>query len=229
MEARRSIKYWEAEDKPRERLVLKGKESLSKADLLAIIIGSGTRNQSAIELSKSVLSLVDQDLYKLSELSVAQLSKLNGIGKAKAVEIVACMELAKRRQSSGSEVINIIGSSQEAFQFFKPTLESKTYEEFWILMLNRRNQIIRSYKISEGGISGTLADPKKIFKLALEHNACGLILCHNHPSGNLNPSNADIKLTKRIKEAAYQLDIQLLDHLIIALTGYYSFADNGKL
>lgn len=139
------------------------------------------------------------------------------------------MELAKRRQFAEHKKVQLIGSSKDAYHFFGPSLESKAYEEFWMLMLNRRNQIIKPYRISEGGITGTVADPKKIFKAALENHACSIILCHNHPSGNLNPSAADRKLTTKIKEAAAQLDIQVLDHIIIALGGYYSFADNGDL
>lgn len=228
MNSSKSIQHWSSEDRPRERLLLQGKESLSTTELLAIIIGTGTRQRSAIELSREILQKAENNLARLSELNISELCTIKGVGKAKAISIVAALELSKRKQA-GENKIELIGSSKDVYHFFGPKLEAKAYEEFWMLMLNRRNQIIRPYRISEGGISGTVADPKKIFKAALENNACSIILCHNHPSGNLNPSNADRSLTKKLKNAATQLDIQLLDHIIVALGGYYSFADNGDL
>ncbi len=229
MNANNSIKNWAQDEKPRERLLSKGKESLSTTELLAIIISTGTRDKSAVQISREILALVDHKLNKINELSLGRLSAIRGIGEAKAISIIACFELAKRYKFEESAEIKLIGSSKDAYLFFGPTLESKAYEEFWMLMLNRRNQIIKPYKISEGGISGTVADPKKIFKAALENHACSIILCHNHPSGNLNPSHADLKLTQKLKSAASQLDIQLLDHIIVTLDGYYSFADNGDI
>ena len=223
------MKQWALEDKPRERLELKGKDSLSISELLAIIIRSGVAHASALDIAKEILGLADQQLHKLAELNIEQLSQIKGVGHAKAIEIIACLEIARRYAPSKQGKVTLISSSLDAYHYFYPELETKQYEEFWILLLNRRNQVIKPYRISEGGISGTLADPKKIFKAALENSASGLILCHNHPSGNLKPSNADKRLTNRIKDAAAQLDIQLIDHLIIAMTGYYSFADDGQI
>lgn len=228
MEDSKSIQHWSNDDKPRERLLSKGKESLSTSELLAIILSTGTRDKTALELSREILNRSGNHLARLAELNISELCAIKGVGTAKAVSIVAALELAKRKQAQEQQV-ELIGSSKDVYQFFGPKLEAKAYEEFWMLMLNRRNQIIRPYRISEGGISGTVADPKKIFKAALENNACSIILCHNHPSGNLNPSGADRSLTKKLKSAASQLDIQLLDHIIVALGGYYSFADNGDL
>lgn len=228
MDGSNSIQHWSNDDKPRERLLAKGKESLSTSELLAIIISTGTKEKSALELSREILQRSGNHLARLAELNISELCSIKGVGIAKAVSIVAALELAKRKQGEEHQV-ELIGSSKDVYHFFGPQLEAKAYEEFWMLMLNRRNQIIRPYRISEGGISGTVADPKKIFKAALENNACSIILCHNHPSGNLNPSSADRSLTKKLKSAANQLDIQLLDHIIVALGGYYSFADNGDL
>lgn len=228
MNSSKSIHHWSNDDKPRERLQTKGKESLSTTELLAIIIGTGTREKSAVELSREILQKAQNSLLRLSELNISELCTIKGVGHAKAISIVAALELSKRKNEQDHKV-ELIGSSKDVYHFFGPKLQAKAYEEFWMLMLNRRNQIIRPYRISEGGVSGTVADPKKIFKAALENNACSIILCHNHPSGNLNPSSADRSLTKKLKNAAVQLDIQLLDHIIVAMGGYYSFADNGDL
>ena len=225
----RAITQWHKEDRPREKLLRLGAEQLSTAELLAILIGSGSPQQNAVQLATSLLEQVDHKLILLAGHTTPQMCKLKGIGESKAVRITASLELAKRFKTEEHGKVTLIGSSKDAFQLFGPRLETKIYEEFWILMLNRRNQVIKPYRISEGGVSGTLADPKKIFKTALEHNASGIILCHNHPSGNLKPSNADMRLTQRIKKGAAQLDIQLLDHLIIANRGYFSFADEGVL
>ncbi|MFY0644722.1 MAG: DNA repair protein RadC [Bacteroidia bacterium] len=225
----KSINQWALEDKPRERLELKGKQSLSNSELLAIILRSGIADSTALDLAKDILQLADHQLHKLAELNIEQLSQIKGVGNAKAIEIIACLEIARRYAPSKQGEVTLINSSLDAYHYFYPELETKLYEEFWILLLNRRNQVIKPYRISEGGVSGTLADPKKIFKAALENNASGIILCHNHPSGNLKPSTADKRLTIRISDAAAQLDIQLIDHLIIALGGYYSFADDGQI
>ena len=224
-----SIKYWADDEKPREKLLNKGQESLSTAELLSILIGSGNSQKSAIHLAHDILDLAGNDLIMLSRFNPEELQKIEGIGPAKAIGIIACFELANRRLSSQGNTLPLISSSKDAFSFLGPMLSSKSYEEFWILLLNRRNQIIKPYKISEGGVSGTVADPKKIFKTALENHASGMILCHNHPSGNRKPSQADRQLTRKIKAGGQQLDISVLDHIIIAGSAYYSFADEGEL
>lgn len=224
-----SIKNWAEDDRPREKLLLKGKNSLSNAELIAILIGSGNQNESAVDLSKSILNSVNTNLAELSKLSVKDLMKFKGIGEAKAISIIAALELGKRRRVS--DIINkktIIGS-KDVFEFFQGILADANYEEFHILLLNRANKIIRQFNISEGGISGTIADPKKIFKIALENNASSMVLCHNHPSGNIKPSNSDIKLTKNIKNAGELLEIKILDHVIIGDENYFSFADENML
>ncbi|MBR9859281.1 JAB domain-containing protein [bacterium] len=229
MQESSSIKHWAEDDKPREKLLSKGKEALSNAELLAIILGSGQAGSSVIDLSRRVLSSVSDDLKSLSRSTVAELQKIKGIGPAKAISIVATLELANRRNQVRKNHQPLISSSVDAYDIIGPMLSTKSYEEFWILLLNRRNQVIKPYKISEGGVSGTVADPKRIFKTALEHSASGMILCHNHPSGNLKPSQADIALTRKIKAGGSQLDIAILDHLIIAGDSYYSFADEGNI
>ena len=206
-----------------------GQEKLSNHELLAILLGSGSQHHHIMDLALDLLESTQHSLKLLSSKSMEELIKIPGIGRVKASTILACTELAKRIRQEERGKVELISSSKDAYHLFSPHLENKVYEEFWILMLNRRNQVIKPYRISEGGISGTLADPKKIFKAALDHHASGIILCHNHPSGNLKPSRADLRLTARIKEGASQLDIQLLDHLIIAWEGYYSFADEGVL
>lgn len=206
-----------------------GAKSLTDAELLAILIGSGSQEASAVDLGREILKVAKQSLFALARFSVKDLCKIKGIGEAKAIAIMAAFELVGRKTQEKIEKRTKVSSSKDAYEYFKHQLEDKNYEEFWVLLLNRANRIIESKQISEGGVSGTVADPKKIFKTALEQTASGLILCHNHPSGNLNPSRADIQLTKKIKEGAKQLDIALLDHLIIAQTGYYSFADEGYI
>ncbi|MCF8297755.1 MAG: DNA repair protein RadC [Saprospiraceae bacterium] len=224
-----SIKNWAEDDKPREKLLLKGRSALSDSELLAILIGSGNRKESAVDLTKRILNDVDDNLIELTKLSVSDLMKYNGIGEAKAISIVAALELGKRRRSS--EVLNKkrITTSREVFEAFQDVLSDSQYEEFWMLLLNRANKILKKVCISEGGVSGTVADPKKIFKIALENNAVSIILCHNHPSGNIEPSHADIKLTKKLKEAGANLEMPVLDHIIIGDEKYYSFADEGIL
>jgi len=224
-----SIKHWAESDKPREKLLLKGKSVLSDAELIAILIGSGTKDESAVDLSKRILGSVDNNLIELARLSVKELEKFKGIGEAKAISIVAALELGNRRR--GAEVLERkkLQSSNDAFEIMQMHIGDAQYEQFVVLMLNRANHIIRVINISEGGISGTVADPKKIFKLALENNASGIILGHNHPSGNLKPSDADIKLTRKIKEAGLLLEISVLDHIIVGVEKYYSFADEGMM
>ena len=225
----KGIKSWALDDRPREKLLQKGKSTLSDAELIAILIGSGTRTQSAVEVAKSVLKSVENNLHDIAKLSVSELTKTKGIGQAKAIAIVAAMELGRRRKDSSEVGKPKISSSKEAYDLIKGDLMDLAHEEFWLLMMNRANKFLGKKRISEGGVSGTVADPKIIFKLALDNLASGIIVAHNHPSGNLTASHSDIKLTKKLKEAGATLEIQLLDHLIIGGQKYFSFADEGIL
>ena len=224
-----SIREWAEDDRPREKLIKKGRLALSNAELIAILIGSGSKKHSAVDLSKEILSSVKDSLIELSRLSITQLSKFHGMGPARSVVITAALELGRRRRESEVSKKQTITCSRDAFEILQCKLADKQCEEFWILLLNRANQVIDNLIISEGGFAGTVADPKKIFKLALEHNASGIILCHNHPSGNLKPSDADLQLTRKLKEAGLQLDLPILDHLIIGEDKYLSFADDALL
>jgi DNA repair protein RadC len=223
------IKQWSEDDRPREKLIMKGKVVLSNAELLAVLIGSGNKKDSALDIAKNILDNVNQNLTELSRLSVNELKRNGGIGTAKAVGIIAALELGNRKRVQDAMIREKISSSRDVFDLFHPDLSEANYEAFWILLLNRANRVIRKINISEGGISGTVADPKKIFKMALEFNASSVILCHNHPSGNIRPSEADIKLTRKMKEAGILLDLPVLDHLIIGGNTYYSFADEGMM
>ncbi len=221
----KSIKNWAADDRPREKLLTKGIESLSNAELTAILIGSGNRNESAVGLMKRILADNKNNLNELAKLSINDLQKYKGIGEAKAISIVAALELGKRRNISEITERKQIKSSKDIFKIFGQKLGDLPYEEFWLLMLNRANKIIEMKRISSGGVSGTVTDIKIILKTALEKTASGIIVCHNHPSGNVKPSNADINLTKKLKSACEFLDISFLDHLIVSYKKYYSFAD----
>jgi DNA repair protein RadC len=223
------IKSWAAEDRPREKLLLKGKAALSDAELIALLIGSGTGTLSAVEVAKLVLQSVENNLHDLAKLTVKDLVKNKGIGEAKAIAIVAAMELGRRRKEYETEEKPKITGSKDAYLVIKGDLLDLGHEEFWVLLLNRANRVIKKKRVSEGGVSGTVADPKIIYKLALEELASGIIVVHNHPSGNLTASQSDIALTKKLKEAGKVLEVQLLDHLIIAGQKYYSFADEGIL
>ncbi len=223
------ISSWAEDDRPREKLMLKGKGQLSKAELIAILIGSGNIEESAVQLAQSILNTVKNNLAELSSLGVKNLMKFKGIGEAKAISIVAGLELGKRRLAEDVLEKKKIKSSEDAFHLLYPELSDKQYEEFWVLMLDRANQVIRKVNISEGGMAGTVADPKKIYKMALDFNASSLILAHNHPSNNLKPSQNDIDLTKKLKSAGKLLDIEVLDHLIFGNDSYYSFADEGLM
>lgn len=224
-----TIKNWAEEDRPREKLILKGRHTLSDAELIAILIGSGSKNETAVELSKKILAAYGNNLNELAKLTVPELMKFKGIGEAKAISIVAALELGRRRKESCTEKKQKVMSSKDIFELMLPSFQDLLYEEFHIILLNRMNHVIRSEKISSGGVAGTIADPKLIFKKALEYLASSIILCHNHPSGNLKPSDEDIKLTRKIKEAGMNLDISVLDHLIICNNGYFSFADEGMM
>lgn len=223
------ILSWAEEDRPREKLILKGRLALSDAELIAILIGSGTKSLSAVDLAKLILNRVHNDLNELARLSVKDLEKFKGIGEAKAISIVSALELGRRRKDSEPLKKLKITSSNDVYEAIKSQLMDIKHEEFWILLLNRANIVINKIQISSGGVSGTVADPKIIFKHALDHLASAIILVHNHPSGNLNPSQADIDLTKKLKEAGRFLEIPVLDHVIFADQGYYSFADKGLL
>ncbi|MEQ8302532.1 MAG: DNA repair protein RadC [Cyclobacteriaceae bacterium] len=225
----KGIKSWAIDDRPREKLLQKGKSALSDAELISILLGSGTKTQSAVEVAKNVLKSVDNNLHDIAKLSVSELTKIKGIGEAKAIAIVAAMELGRRRKDHTDVVKPKITSSKEAFDLIKGDLMDLSHEEFWVLMMNRANKLLTKKRVSEGGVSGTVADPKIIFKLALDNLASGIIVAHNHPSGNLTASQSDIALTKKLKEAGSTLEIQLLDHLIIGGQKYFSFADEGIL
>ncbi|MEZ0184513.1 MULTISPECIES: DNA repair protein RadC [Flavobacterium] len=220
------IKDWSDDDKPREKLMLKGKDALSDAELLAILIGSGSRNESAVALSKRILASVD-NLNSLGKLDISQLINFRGIGEAKAITIIAALELGRRRRAEDTVELKKITSSKIAFEIMRPIIGELPHEEFWVLFLNNSNKVISKTQLSKGGISGTIVDTRLVFRLALENRATGLILCHNHPSGNLIPSDADKDITRRIKTAGAILDVKILDHLIITETKYYSFVDEG--
>ena len=224
-----NIKNWAEEDRPREKLILKGKNALSDAELIAILIGSGNKNETAVELSKRILSFVNNDLNALAKLTIPDLLKFNGVGEAKAISIISALELGRRRKTRDTLLKSTISSSQLAYEEIYGQLSDLPHEEFWVLYLNRKNEVVKKINISKGGVSGTIADNKIIFKNAIENLASGIILCHNHPSGNLNPSQADIKLTKRLYEIGLLMEIPILDHLIIGENNYYSFADHGLL
>lgn len=223
------ILSWAEEDRPREKLLLKGKAALSNAELIAILIGSGTRSRSAVDVAKQILQQADNNLNLLARFSVNDLKKIKGIGEAKAITIVSALELGRRRKEASFDEKPKISSSQDIYDNMKAELLDLPHEEFWVVMLDRANQVLRKEQISTGGISGTVADPKIIFKAALDHYASSVILVHNHPSGNLKPSQADLKLTQKMKSAGNLLEIPVLDHIIFGDQGYLSFADEGLL
>ena len=221
------ITNWSEDDKPREKLMLKGKSVLSDAELIAILIGSGNRNESAVDLSKRILGSIDNNLNALGKLTIQQLMKFKGIGEAKAISIIAAMELGRRRRTEDVVDLTKITSSQTIFQIMQPIIGELPHEEFWIIYLNNSNKVISKSQLSKGGITGTLVDTRLVFKVALEMGATSLILCHNHPSGTIMPSDADKLITKKLKLAGDSLDVKVLDHLIITETKYYSFVDEG--
>ncbi|NUM31706.1 MAG: DNA repair protein RadC [Bacteroidetes bacterium] len=220
------IKHWADDEKPREKLVLKGKSSLSNAELIGILLSTGTKTKSAVDLGRELLELAQNDLNLLARFNVNEIKKIKGIGVAKAITVIAAIELASRRKLEEA-IKQKVNSSKQAFEILEPLISDNQYEEFWILLLNRANKLISCRQISEGGISGTVVDTRKIFKIALEENACSIIIAHNHPSGNLQPSESDKSITKKIKESGVIIDIKLIDHLIIANNKYFSFADEG--
>ena len=224
-----SIKQWAKDDQPREKLLSNGAENLSNSELLAILIRSGSKEKSAIELAKSILKLGKDNLSELGKHSTTELMKIKGVGKVKAITILAALELGRRRQATESFEKPIIGSSYDVANFLRTKLKDYRHEVFAVIFLNKSNKVRHFEIISKGGMTGTVADPRIIIRKALEQDAVNIILCHNHPSGNLRPSSADKQLTMNIKEAANFFDISILDHIIVSEEGYYSFADEEIL
>ncbi|HEV7620973.1 MAG TPA: DNA repair protein RadC [Flavisolibacter sp.] len=224
-----SIKEWAKDDRPREKLLEKGPAVLSNSEIIAILINNGTRDKSAVELAKDVLRIGKDNLSELGKLSVKEFMKIKGIGVAKAISIMAALELGRRRQGVSAMEKEIVNSSTDVAKYLQTLLRDYKREVFAVLFLNRSNKINHFQIISEGGITGTVADPRIILKKALEEDAVNIILCHNHPSGNLKPSRADEDLTYKIKEAAKYFDIKVLDHIIVSDDGYFSFADQGLI
>lgn len=224
-----NIKSWAEEDRPREKLLKNGSRSLSDAELIAILIGSGNLEETAVELSRRILASVDNNLNELGKKSIDSLCSFKGIGDAKAITIVAALELGKRRKEADVFSKKSVTTSNDAFEYFVPLIGDLMHEEFWIMLLDRGNKIQDSFRISQGGISGTVIDVRIILKPAIEKQSSSIILCHNHPSGTLQPSQADRQITSKIKDAAKLMDISVLDHVIIGQNKYFSFADEGIL
>lgn len=224
-----TIRHWSEDDRPREKLLTKGKSALSDAELIAILLGTGSRNESALDLSKRILSSVGNNLQELGRLTPVQLRAYKGIGEAKAVSIAAAMELCKRKRESETRSLSKISSSRDVFEHMQPVIGELAHEEFWVLYLNNSNKILERVQLSKGGITGTVVDVRLAFKTALQHGATGMILCHNHPSGTLKPSEADRQITRKMRAAGEQLDIKILDHIIVTESAYYSFSDEGQL
>ncbi|MCL4125242.1 UNVERIFIED_CONTAM: hypothetical protein GTU68_036409 [Idotea baltica] len=224
-----SIKTWHEDDRPREKLIHQGRTSLSNAELIAILIGSGSRSESAVQLAKRILQRCEHNLDELGKLSLEELMSFKGIGQAKAVSIVAALEVGRRRQAADPLKKEQITSSRDSYEILSPMLSDLKHEEFWIIILNQSNKVISKEKISSGGVASSLADPRLIFKSAIQLLASGIILSHNHPSGALRPSDSDIRLTKKLVEAGKVLDVRIIDHVIIGDKGYYSFVDEGML
>ncbi len=225
------IKHWAEEDRPREKLLQHGHRHLTDAELIAILIGSGNKHETAVDVSKRILSHYQHNLVALGKASVQELSKFKGIGEAKAIAIIAGLELGLRRgeASDAAPEIMQVTSSNDVGRYLHPTFAHLNHEEFWMLLVNRSNRVLGKKLISKGGQAGTIADPKIVFKIALENNAAKIVLAHNHPSGNLNPSSNDLKLTKNMIKAGELLDIMVIDHLIFSDIGYFSFKDGGLL
>ena len=223
------MRYWAEDDLPSQKLLLKGNGSLSDAELLSIIIGSGVSGENSLDIAMKTLSICGNNLCEFWKFSVSDLQKIKGIGEKRAVKIAAMFALARRRNESEVICKNKISKSQDAFEIFHSLMGDLPYEEFWLLLLNRANRVVKKVKISEGGISGTVVDPKKIFQICLEQHATSIILGHNHPSGAVTPSEADNKITKKIKDCGLLLDVAVLDHIIVGDDRFYSFADEGTI
>ncbi|WP_435414711.1 RadC family protein [Polaribacter aestuariivivens] len=224
-----TIKSWALDDRPREKLIAKGKTSLSDAELIAILIGSGNREESAVALSKRILKSVNGNINELAKLSVEKLMEFKGIGEAKAITIITALELGKRRQLEVALEKPKITSSKDVANLMQSIIGDLEHEEFWVLFMNNSNKVIAKTQVSKGGLTATIVDVRLLFKRALELASVAIIVCHNHPSGKINPSSADKQLTEKIKQAGVTLDIKLLDHLIITQKDYFSFADEGIL
>ncbi len=226
---RKNIKDWALEDRPREKLLYRGIGSLTDVELIAILIGSGSNDESAVELSRRIMKNVKNNLNELGKMNVENLKTFKGIGDAKAISIIAAMELGRRRNHASALEMNKITGSNDVANFLRPLIGDLPHEEFWALFMNRQNKVIDKHCLSQGGITGTVIDVRLVLKMAIEKHATSLIFAHNHPSGNLEASEADRKITRQLKEAGIILDIPLLDHLIITQGGYFSFADEGLL
>ena len=223
------ITNWAIEDRPREKSLSHGMGSLSNAELLAIIIRSGSQQETAVELSRRILQQTGNNLQQLGKYNVTDLLKFKGLGPAKAISILAALELGRRRSKESAPARNKISGSQDVYKYFQAILADLPHEEFWIMVLNRANRVLDQIKISQGGIAGTVIDARIILKHAIDRLASSIILCHNHPSGNLKPSDADINITTKIRDSCKTLDIQVLDHIIIADNSYFSFSDEGLI
>ncbi|GGG95950.1 RadC family protein [Pedobacter zeae] len=228
-EQKLGIKLWAEEDRPREKLLLHGRRHLTDAELIAILIGSGNKNETAVDLSKRILSFYDNNLTKLGKASILELSRFRGIGEAKAITIIAALELGLRRKETAEETITHVNTSKDVYRYLHQTFANLNHEEFWILLLNRSNRVIGKFLISKGGQAGTVADPKIIFKTALENNAANIVLAHNHPSGSLKPSESDDKLTRDMVASGNLLSLYVVDHLIFANDRYYSYRDEDLI
>ena len=224
-----TIKSWAEDDRPREKLALKGKSVLSDTELLAILVSSGSKNESAVQLCKRILASVDNNLNSLGKLSIQQLCEFKGIGDAKAISIIAALELGRRRKNEEVSELAKIVSSKTIFDIMQPLIGDLNHEEFWVLFLNNNMKVLHKSQLSKGGMTGTVVDVRIIFKMALENNATSIILVHNHPSGSLKPSEADINITKKISAAGFTLDVLVLDHVIITENAYFSFKDEGRI
>lgn len=224
-----SIKNWSQDDRPREKLRDKGARSLSNAELMAILIGSGTVQETAVDLSKRILASVGHDLQSVGKLSITQLIRFKGIGEAKAIKIAAAMEISCRRRETDQKKLDKINTSRSVFEIMNPLLGHLSHEEFWVLFLNNSNKILAKTHLSKGGMTSTIVDVRIVMKQALEHSATAIVLVHNHPSGVPNPSESDTLLTEKFKSAAESLDIRVLDHIIVTEKNYFSFADESLL
>ncbi|QNR24813.1 RadC family protein [Croceimicrobium hydrocarbonivorans] len=225
----RAIKDWSEDDQPRAKMINKGPSALSDAELLSILMGSGKTGQSALDISRHILESVSHNLLEFSRLSIDDLEGFEGVGPAKAVRLQAALELGRRRELAGALQRKMVSSSSDAYSVLKSKLSDLRHEEFWVLFLNNRNQVLAQQRISKGGLSGTTADPREVFQIALRLQSTGIILAHNHPSGALRPSASDDRLTQQMKAAGELLVIKVLDHLIITESGYFSYSDEGEL
>jgi len=224
-----ALTTWAVEERPREKMIAKGVQFLTDTELLAILLGSGTRNMTAVEVARLILKGAGNDLQMLGRQGIRDLTRVRGVGPAKAITLLAALELGRRRAGLQHTEKTAVKSSETVFKLFHPMLGDLDHEEFWLLMLNRANRILGKYKVSQGGLAGTVIDTRIILKKALDNLACSIIVCHNHPSGNHQPSDADVKITEKLKRASEMLEIKLLDHVIVTDKSYFSFADEGMI